>query len=330
MPFSSADPNAYMAIAMQSALGTVQPAAAKYRFFKYLSGANLTPVMAVVDLREGGDGLDYGFSYLQSIKGQGQLVANLRPETAAQLFQLVPGGATWDGASSPAAHTFHSNHASHPYGSINAQHPGSAIVHQLSDVRFSGFTLEANSGDPWKLTAPFTARGLGASGAPASIPTYIAEQPFLYHMSPSYVLDGTGDSTISGFKIDYSLGIEELQAQSVQLDDMVVQNRTCDVEITRRFESPTLWQKIYYGAGVQPTTSVATGSFQAVAQYGAGATLRLIEIVLPLITYRGNPLTELDPDGKTVYETISAKALKAATSMFIARVRNGHPSAYAS
>ena len=41
MPISSADPNAFLAIGMQAALGTPQTAAAKLRFAKYLSGSDV-------------------------------------------------------------------------------------------------------------------------------------------------------------------------------------------------------------------------------------------------------------------------------------------------
>src|SRR5690348_11168936 len=114
MPFSSADPNAFLAIGMQSALATPQVTAAKMRFMKYLAGNNLTPEQDVVYLREGGDGLDWGSSYQRQIKGTGQFVFNARPEIVGQLFQAMPGGATWGGGSVPATHLFHSGHASFP------------------------------------------------------------------------------------------------------------------------------------------------------------------------------------------------------------------------
>jgi hypothetical protein len=50
---------------------------------------------------------------------------------------------------------------------------------------------------------------------------------------------------------------------------------------------------------------------------------------VPLVSYRGDSLTDPDPDGKTVYETISAKALKGATAAVIISLSNSHASAYA-
>jgi len=121
-----------------------------------------------------------------------------------------------------------------------------------------------------------------------------------------------------------------LQAQDIKLDEMVVQNRDTNVEYTIRYEDATRWKKIYMGAGVTPTTSMATGALDLVMQYDSGATLKLLRLQTRLLSYRGNKLTELDPDGKTVMETVSAKALKGATHTFFAELRNAHASAYAS
>jgi len=329
MPVSSADPNAYLAIGMQAALATPQTAAAKLRFVKYLSGTDAQASLEIVDLREGGDGLDWGYSYKKSQKAAGQLVFNARPEIAAQALSLALGGATWDGASAPAAHTFHGGHASFPWSTMFVQHPGSTLEQLVSDVRFSGFTIEGNPGEPIKFTLPFVAISHGASYTDL-VPTYASEEPFLFQHNPTYVLDGGADTALMSFKIEAGYGLEELQAQRVTLDEIVVQNRDINVEITRRYEDATKWKAINMGGGVQATTSVATGALRADQLYGAAGTLRSLSIEARLLSYRGLQLAELDPDGKTVIETLSAKALKGATHALFAVVKNAHASAYLS
>jgi hypothetical protein len=327
MAYSSGDPNAFFSIGMQSAKGTPQVAPAKLRYMKYLAGANVAGDIEAVDLREGGDGLDFGYTYKKAQKAVGQVVINLRPEIAGQLFQMLPGGATWDGGSAPAIHTFNTGHASFPWFTGLIQHPGSTLPQMISDAIFTGFTLEGQAGEPWKVTLPFVALVHGASYA-AVTPTLYTEEPFLFHYSPTYVLDGAGDSKITAFKIEQGLGIEELQTQAVTLDDIAVQNRDTTVEITRIYTDATLWKKIYMGAGVQPTTSVATGAFRADSLYGAAGTLRSLSLEARLLSYRGDVLTELNPDGETVKETLSSKALKGATHAFFAVLKNTHASAY--
>lgn len=328
--FSSADPNAFAAIGMQSAKGTPQTTVTKLRYVKYLSGTDVQPQPEVVDLREGGDGLDWGYSYKKSQKVAGQLVVNARPEILGQLLQLMPGGATWDGGSAPAVHTFQAGHASFPWSTIFVQHPGSTLPQLVSDARITGFTIEGAAGEPVKLTLPFVGIQHAATFA-AVVPTYFAEEPFLYHMTPTYVLDGSGDTSITAYKIEGGLGIEEIQTQAISLEEIAVMNRDANVELTRLYQDATLWKKINMGAGLAPTTSVATGSLRVGYNNGAaGAAIRDLQMHVPLLSYRGDSLTELDPDGKTVYETVSAKALKGASQTFWAVVKNSHASAYLS
>ena len=331
--FSSADPNAFVGLSLkQTALGTPNVTAAGYRFVKYISGMNFDPQQDVTFLREGGDGLDWGSGYLKTWKGAGQLVFYARPEIVGQFLSIMPGGATWTGGTVPATHFFHTGHASFPYVTMEAAHPGTDLLHVLSDVRFTGLTLEAMSGEPWKITAPFTAITYGGSMAAIVAPTYGTgtgvDSYFKYYDNPSYSIDGSADSTIESFKIDLALGAEELQAQRTQLDDIVIQNRDANIEIVRRYQNSTTWKKIAYGGGIAPTTSVATGAFNAAVTQDSGNNLRQLSVIAPLIAYNDNTLTELDPDGKTIRETITGKILKGATSAVIFELKNQHASAY--
>lgn len=335
---SSADPAAYFALGMQSALGTPQVTAAKMRFAKYLKGTEFNSDPTIVDLREGGDGLDFGTTYEARQVMRGKLVAYLRPEIAGQFLQLLPGGATWMSGTLPptSAVQFHDNHASHPYATLQINHPGSQLTHLLSNTRFTTFELLGETGKPWQLSADFIAMVMGASAAPLT-PTYYGvasglDDLFLFHNNPSYVIGGFADSTIERIRIAGQLGTEDLQAQSIQLDDISVMNRVHDVEVVRRFQSPSMWENVVYGAAgaVAPTSAVATGSLRAfVTNGGAGANLRSMLIELGLLSYRNDVLTALDPDGETVRETITARALHTATAAIAITLQNAHASAYA-
>lgn len=330
-PFTSADPNAYIALGIQSALGTPQSTPAKFRFAKYLAGNGFQVQPAVVDIREGGDGLDFGTSYKTGIEVSGQIVCYPRPEFLGQALALIPGGATWDGATAaPVGHRFHTNHASHPFATLQIAHPGTDLVHLFSDVRFTGLTFAMRSGQPHQLTMPFRAINVGASSGIALVPSYSTEEFFMYHHSPSYVLDGVADSTIDSVTLSIALGVEALQAQSIELDDIVVQNRDITFEFTRRYQNSALWKKIMYAGGVEATSAVATGALNLYNVIGAGAALRSIEIMAGLLSYRSNQLTELNPDGQTVKETVAGKVLKTASAALAIAIKSNHASAYAS
>lgn len=330
MPFSSADPLVFLGIGMQSALGTPQTTAAKFRFLRYLA-SDLDVDISAVDIREGGDGFDFGFTYKQKQVIRGQLVLNVRPEGAGQALALAIGGATWDGASAPAAHTF-APVASYPWFTVIGQHPGSQLQYLVSDAKFTGFTFDLVAGQPWKLTLPFV--GITHGGSFSVVPTAndAGVDPLLYHSTPTYVFNGVADSDITEIHISAQYGLDEIQTQAVTLDELPILNRDMNLSLTRRFESEGLWEQVYYGASgnIVPTQSVATGSMRAAAAYGAGAGLRQLDLQIPLLSLRNNKLTGIDPDGKTVYETIDAKILKGATSSLIAYLKNAHASAYLS
>lgn len=330
MPFSSADPLVFLGIGMQSALGTPQTTAAKFRFLRYLA-SDLDVDLTAVDIREGGDGFDFGFTYKQKQVVRGQLVMNVRPEGVGQALALAIGGATWDGGSAPAQHTF-APAASYPWFTLIGQHPGSQLQYLVSDSKFTGFSFDLMAGQPWKLTLPFI--GITHGGSFSVVPTTndAGVDPLLYHFAPTYVLGGVADSDITEIHISGQYGLDEIQTQAVTLDELPILNRDLNLSFTRRFESEGLWESVYYGASgnIIPTQSVATSSFRAAAAYGAAGALRSLDLNAPLISLRNNKLSGIDPDGKTVYEQIDAKILKGATSAFVAYLKNAHASAYTS
>lgn len=327
MPYSTSDVNAFAALGIQTAKGTPQTTAAKLRFPRYISGIEESPEQEIVDVREGGFGMDYSFSYRKSIKGAGQLVLFGRPEILTPVLAWAVGGATWNGGSTPAVHEFHTGHASYPFSTLFQQHPGSALTKMYADARAAGITLELMSGEPMKVTVPWVSLSAGGSFA-ALTPTYTSEDPFMFFHAPSILLDGTLDQTISSVKLTQAVNLEELQAQSITLDELVPQTRDLDIEVVRRFEDPGLWQKVYYGAsgGINPTWSVATGSLRGVWKY-PGSPTPVFDLFASLISWRSNAITGVDPDGKTVYETLTGRLLKGATHSAVIKLSNVHASA---
>jgi hypothetical protein len=156
-------------------------------------------------------------------------------------------------------HTFSTISGTWPYATMQVAYPGTSLVHFLSDVKFTGLKIEGAKGEPIKVTMPFTAITFGASST-VFTPSYPNEPFFLYHNQPSYLLDGSADSTIDSWSIDIKYGVDELQAQSIALDDIALQNRDIDVQVTRRYQNSTTWKKIAYSAGISPSSNVATGS----------------------------------------------------------------------
>lgn len=334
MAFTSASPDSFLAIAPQSAQGTPNVAAAKLRWIPYISGNQIGPESEVVYIREGGGGLDPAFSYRSRFNARGQLTGFLRGDYGGQLLAALVGGATWNGGSLPATHVFHSNHASYNWNTILAGFPGTDLLHILTDVRFTSWEMEFAAGQPAKFTAGYVALGYGASVvAPAATFHHqggasVTEEPFLFHHTPSIQIFGGADTTVDRVKITAGFSVEELQAQSISLDDAVVQNREFNVEVTRRYPNSTAYKNVWLGGGVAPTQSVATSAVRAIWAI-PGAPTRTFDVHLPLVAWSADTLSELDPDGVTMKETFAGRALKGATHSLVIGLCNAHASAYA-
>jgi hypothetical protein len=329
MPFISNDPNQFVAVGMQSGQGTPQVAQAKFRFVRSLAGTKVDSVQEIVDLREGGDGMDPSWHYQKTQKFTGQLVANLRPEIAGAIFQFLPGYASWLGGTQIPTNiqVFSTNHASLPWGTLVFQHPGSSLLQAISDVRFTELTLEGKPGEPILMTVPFTAIG-DTVVASAYTPTNYGEDAFLYQ-GATILLNGALASGITSWKIGLKYKVDELYAQNLTLDTIVPLNRDITLEFTRRYENPTLWSIIAMDGGNSPSYSAPTGSFDVYQTVGGSAS-GIVRFSLPLLSYHGITLTEIDPDGKTIIETVQAGALKGATHAMLVQLNNAHASAYSS
>jgi Phage tail tube protein len=328
MPFSSSDPNAFVALGKQTALGTPNVTAAQLRFSKYNTGTRYGVEPEVTFLREGGDGQNFGYAYKNKQVSRGQLVFNARPEFLGQLLSVALGGAAWDLASAPAKHTFHTSHASYPWSTLLSQFPGSSMAHLLADVRFAGVQIEWQTGQPLQVTAPFLSLTHSATLG-AFTPSYdTREEPFLYHHAPSIVLSGASDLRMTKVTINHTFDLDELQAQLVTLDDAVVLAKDTTVEITRRYENATQWLAIAMGGGFTPTTSVPTSDLRVSQQYFSGGSVRRLDVRAPLVAWETADIGELDPNGQTIYEVYSGKALQGATSALIAYLEGVHASTY--
>ena len=74
--------------------------------------------------------------------------------------------------------------------------------------------------------------------------------------------------------------------------------------------------------------ALATGSFKAYTDFGAGTQLRFFELNFPVFDYTGARVNKLDPDGKTVYIDVVAMGRKTATHQVFTRVQTASSAAF--
>lgn len=313
------EPANYFALGKQSAKDS---AATTFHFLKHLDGTELELDVDAEAEREGGDGQEVGLHYKRTAKLDGQANANARAETAARFLAWALGdqaaGASFV-ATGVQRHEFFPA-ASLPY--LTAEQRYSDQIERGLNTKLTGLTFEGESGRPIKLTAGLVGGGTFSRRETASALTPAREsgQPFFYPRG-SYVIDGTGDSKLTKFKIEVKRGVDDdIYTTDIFREDVVELNFDADCEFTLRYEDKALYDKIHYGSGSTVPIEIATGSFNFSSKFGSGTNTRELEVFLPQIDYTGAKVNKLDPDGKTVYIDLAGMTVKAATHSVIGKV----------
>lgn len=289
--------------------------------------------------REGGDGQEVGLRYRTAVSLDGAAVANSRPELAARLLAYVlhsDSVAVGGGAASGTAqvHTAVPTHhgASNPYY-LTLEQLWADEIERVSDAQITGLTIEGEQGRPLKMTANFIGGGTPYSRDVASALTPAREsgQPFFFP-NGSYVIDGAGTAKLTKFKLGIQRNVDaDIRTTSLHREDVVPLNFDTDLEGTLKFEDRTLYRKVHMKGGSQVPLNaldLATGSFKAYSEFGAGADLRFFEVGMPVFDWVGARVNKLEPDGKVMYIDFSAMGIRGATHQVFSRVQTASGGAF--
>ncbi len=325
------EPSNYFALGKQSEKDLE---ASTFFFFKHLDGTGLELQEQTEAVREGGDGQEVGFVHKTAISMDGDVIANSRPERTAR-------GAAWTlGADSVAAGTEAATsltiHTAVPTSTLpylTAEQRWGDVVERVSNVQLTNMVIEGEAGRPLKISHSMVAGGTPYRRPEASAltPTRETSQPHFYP-GGSYVIDGAGNSKITKFKSTVERGLDtDIRTTSLFREDVVALNFDSNLEFTLKYESATMYDKVHYlqGTTISPNAmGLATGSFKAYTEFGAGTTLRFFELNHPLIVYTGFRVNKLDPDGKTMYADVTAMGVKGATHQVFTRTQTASSGAF--
>lgn len=325
------EPSNYFAIGKQAAKGEE---ATTFFFTKHLDGTGLELDSQTEAVREGGDGQEVGFVHKTAISFDGDLVHNARPEAAAR------GAAYTLGVDSVAAGTGEATtlqiHTAVPTSTIpyiTVEQRFADNIERGVDARFAGMTIEGEAGRPLKITHNIITGGTPYARLEASALTPAREtgQPYFFP-GGSYTIDGAGNTKITKFKSEIKRGLDtDIRTVTLFREDVVGLTFDSNLEFTLKYEDNSLYNKVQRLSGtvISPNAlGLATGSFQAYTQFGAGTTARFFEANHPLIVYTGARVNKLDPDGKTMYLDVTAMGVRGATHQFYTRVQTASSGAF--
>jgi hypothetical protein len=313
MPFSSNDPANYLAIGKQSS-DTVE--ATSFQFLKYLNDASFDPAMETQDVYEGGDGQDSGLHYKSSVKPDGSVEVYARPNAFAYLGAYAMGSGIDPPSVAPggvASHIYVPN-ATVPALTVEQSFAGGNEIERVMNAIISGFTVESEAKQPWKITVPMIGGGTyyGRPIASALTPAIEVGNPAM-HAGGAYLIDGATSLWIQSFAYRFERKVDDdLFTVNVTRADVVELTRSLAIEMQVVLVDPTLYRKVQRNGGSYVPVDLATGSFHAERQIGAS---QLIALDVPLLNYTGAAVNRLNPDGETMVINVSAMAVKGATSL---------------
>jgi hypothetical protein len=330
---STNEPGNYFALGKQP--GRNEEASTFY-FSKHLDGTGLELDETTEGVREGGDGQEVGFVYKSAIAMDGEFVANSRPERTARAAAWTLGSDEVLPASGVASGVCQI-HVSTPTSSqpyLTVEQKWGDVIERVSNVFMTGMTVEGEAGRPLKITNPLIAGGTPYrrnAAASSLTPTREVGQPHFYP-GGSYVINGAGNTKITKFKSTIARNVDDgIRTTSLFREDVVAQNFDSSLEFTLKYEESTLYDEVHYLAGttISPNAvGLATGSFKAFTEFGAGTNNRFFELNHPLIVFTGARVNKLDPDGKTMYLDVTAMGVKGATFQVFTRTQTASSGAF--
>jgi hypothetical protein len=317
--FSTNQPGDYIAFGAQSAKDVE---ATTFYFLKHLSGSGLEIDPDTQTVREGGDGMEIGYSYRSMVKADGALIAAARPEITGRF------GAGVLGSDSPTVVTastgigaivdhFQAPQASVPYHTVEELWADERVRH--TNVVFTQLDVEFEAGGPLKLTAQ--AMGGGTTFRPtdsAKTPVRESGKP-LFYPGASLVITGASGAKITKGKTSFKRTVDDsIQTTGLGREDVVPLTFDVEADLTVKYEDATLWRRANFGGGTVVPVDLATIALSLTAMRASLG----VQVENPLLEVTGAKVNRLDPDGKTMFVDVAARSVKSGTYPFWMRVRN--------
>lgn len=316
--FTSNDVRSYVALGPQTAAGTP---ATTYTFSKWLDGSGIDHDRAVTVEREGGDGQDMNLAYVEHHFGGAQANQYLRPDIGLKIVAWALGQSSVV-ATSPV---FQHEVIPQPDGRIVTYEqyaPGVAIGERMIDSQITELVVTHELGKPLRVNAQVVGGNTPEARVAASARTVAveAEPPFMFHQGSIQIAiagAAVADDTITGWTLTFTRNVDDaVQGVGLGRQGIPNLNREVSLEVTRRFTDPAAHQAVHYAGGSVGAATVATGAFRANYAYNmqaANASNRVAEFEVPQFVVQGITRNTFEPDGQTVYETITAMAIKGPT-----------------
>jgi hypothetical protein len=310
MGFSSSDPRNYVALAQQTDANT--EATTGFKFVKYLNGTDVSPEIDTQSIFEGGDGQAQGLVYRQHTKNDGQIVAYARPDMFTYLSSWSLGSAVSVGTSVGVGTSIFTPNATQRFLTIEGAFGGGNQIDRVLSGLLTGFQVEGNAGEPWKVTVPYVGGGtpyFRDGAASALSPVLESGDPAMYAQG-AYLIGGATEVDILQWTYNFQRNVDDnLYTVNTFRRKVVPLSYTVSLDMQVIMQTQNYYKEFQYGGGSMVPATLATTSFHAERILTASQKLA---IDIPFLRVTNITANRFNPDGETVVLDISAIGVKSA------------------
>lgn len=312
----------YIGIGSQGTQKTT--AATIQRFVKYLSDESGVTFEAET-LREGGDGQYDVSSVKTKYSCPVSFSLHARPIESANLFAALLGDDTPSHlTTTPFYHTiipkaFAVTTQVQPWLTVERMLIGTTVskVEQITGVKLSAITLEAEAGQPVQMSVEGT--GLTAKLiTTASTPSYETANPFSFYNGTYYINGLTTTSfDIKSFSISLrAINDEEIQTVGLTRQDIINHRFEAEVTLGINYTSYQLYAKANYNAAATVSSSFSDGGVKINLSTGSSTSQRRLQLLIPKV--RLQPISiPLNAEVATLEQTMAGMGFKGATTELV-------------
>lgn len=332
-PLSPADSRSYFGFAKQATKGT---GLAPSFFAAYVGPVQFAHNPNLRDIREAGGGSTIARQVKDFIAPSTQFAFPIRPDLTGAALAFFLGSAGVPAGAGPYVHTL-----TPADGRILVsfeRNLADDVIERIIDGVISQITLsyaKRDSGPELMATAIAEGRTEEDQAGPA-VESYETDRPFL-RSDCTWTIDTTlTPANVESATIDLQWAMDTtILADSVVRSDIMKLHLTGSVEVVQLFETSDeadAYRRTHYWdgatAGTTPGELVYPGDLQVVADYGAGAAQRVVDMNLPNINWGEAVLTENDPDASEAVRLTRRGVIVAPAPAVTATITNNRATDY--
>lgn len=189
---------------------------------------------------------------------------------------------------------------------------GGNQIDRVMSALLTGFQVEGNAGEPWKVTTPYVGGGTPyyRDGAASALsPVLETGDPAMY-AGGAYLIGGATEIDILQWNYNFARNVDDGLFTTSQFRRKVVPlSYTVSLDMQVILQTQAYYKNFEYGGGSMVPNTLATTAFHAERQL-VGSQLLAIDV--PYLRVTNVNVNRFNPDGETVVLDISAMGVKSA------------------